>query len=325
MKKILAYLVVYILVLGFISGCSPGSSPSGSPSPSGSSSSKSSKSGSSSGASDGSSSSEESSEEKKNGNISASGSIALQPLLTQAVGTYKTEMEFTGAITIDGGSSLKGIADVAAGKVDIGNSDISPMQAGLDDLELVDHQIAVVAVGIVVSTDVAANLEEITTSDLKSIYTGKIDDWKQVAGWKGKSVPITGYYMKSGSGIRYIFDTYGIAATGTDAQIGEIENLIEIDSPASLQTALESDKGIIGYAALPYCTSLTLLKVDSVEASYENVYSGEYKMWGCEHMYTKGEPMGAAKAFIEYLTSPDIEETIIQSGYGLISEMKVSR
>jgi phosphate transport system substrate-binding protein len=158
-------------------------------------------------------------DDPKKGNIAAGGSTALQPLLTQAAGTFKSEKDFTGVITIDGGSSGQGLADVAAGKTDIGASDVAPEQLGLDGTGLVDHQVAIVAVGVAASKDVSENLADISTADLKGIFTGKITDWKQVTGWKGESLPITAYYYKAGSGIRYIFDTYGINSTLTDEQL----------------------------------------------------------------------------------------------------------
>jgi phosphate transport system substrate-binding protein len=316
MKKI---VILFLILILCAQGCSSEES-SGSPSPSSSASpSSSSGSSSSSGIQGGSSDSE------KTGIISASGSTALQPLLTQAVGTFTTEKKFKGTVTVSGGGSVQGITDVAAGKVDIGLSDISPQQAGKDGTGLVDNQIAVVAVGVAVSTDVASNMKEISTSDLKGIYTGKITDWKEVAGWKGVSTPITVYYEKSGSGIRYLFDNFGINTVLDNAQLKTLKNFIEIESPGKLQKDLENGKGGIGYAALPYCSKLKLLKIDGTEAAYESVYSGKYKIWGCEHMYTMGEPTGAAKSFIEYLTSQDFQKAITAGGYGIISEMKVSR
>ncbi|MGI5972106.1 MAG: substrate-binding domain-containing protein [Oscillospiraceae bacterium] len=246
-------------------------------------------------------------------------------MLTQAVASFKKDSEFKGAITIDGGGSLKGITEVAAGIVDIGNSDVSPMELNLDGTGLVDHQVAVVAVGVFVSPDVSSNLKEISSSDLKGIYTGVITDWKDVAGWKGTSLPITVYYQKSGSGIRVIFEKYAINTMLPDEQIALFYNFKLNQSPSMLQKDIEREKGVIGYEALPFCSKLKLLKVDGVEPTYENVYNGEYKIWGCEHMYTKGEPIGAAKTFIEYVTSEDFGETVTKNGYGLISEMKVSR
>jgi len=228
-------------------------------------------------------------------------------------------------ITIDGGSSGQGLADVAAGKTDIGASDVAPEQLGLDGTGLVDHQVAIVAVGVAASKDVSENLADISTADLKGIFTGKITDWKQVTGWKGESLPITAYYYKAGSGIRYIFDTYGINSTLTDEQLLGFETLKVVESPVGLSKLLGTEKGAIGYTALPYCTNLSLLKIDGAEANYDNVYSGKYKLWGCGHLYTKGEPKGAVKEFLDYLSNQDFQKKITDAGYGIISEMKVSR
>jgi phosphate transport system substrate-binding protein len=319
MKKTICIALALALTAVCLVGCSSGKSSSPSPSPSPSSSSGSP---SSSGSSQGD---QGSSDDPKKGVITVSGSTALQPLLTMAVGKFMTEKEYKGVVTVDGGGSGKGLTDVAAGKVDIGSSDVSPEQFKMEGTGLVDHQVAIVAVGVVVSPDVASNLMEISTADLKGIFTGEISDWKQVAGWKGVGTPITAFYHKAGSGIRYLFDTYGIAASLTEEQIGALKSLKLVESYGSFQNALETGKGTIGYAPLPYCNKLKMLKVDGSEASYENVYTGKYKIWGCGHLYTKGEATGAVKAFIEFLSSPDFGETVTKSGYGLISEMKVSR
>jgi len=328
MKKITALILALILTAACLTGCSSDES-SGSPSPE-SGASKSSDSGSSGSSSKSSDSKsegsggEEASEAEKAGNFTVSGSTALQPLLTQAVDSFKSDQEFKGAITINGGGSGQGLLDVAAGAVHIGTSDISFEQAGLDGMGLVDHQVAIVAVAVVVSADVAANLEDISVIDLKGIFTGTITDWKQVAGWKGVSLPIGVFYHKAGSGIRVLFETFGILTPLTDAQIAPFGNFTQV-AAGNLQTVLETGKGAIGYEALPYCSRLTKLMVDGYEANYENVYSGKYKIWGCEHMYTMGEPAGGVKAFLEYVTTSDFEERITEGEYGLISEMKVSR
>ena len=259
------------------------------------------------------------------GDITASGSTALQPLLTLAVDTFKTGKNFTGSVTINGGGSGTGLTDVAAGTVNIGDSDVTPEQAGKDGTGLVDHQVAVVAVGIAVSDDVAANLTTISTSDLASIYKGTFTNWNQVAGWKGKSLPILVLYRKAGSGTRTLFETYGISTKLSDADIGSFANFTKKESSGDLQTAITSGKGAIGYETLPYCKALKLIQVDGVDATYANVYTGTYKIWGFEHMYTKGEAAGSVKAFIDYVSSDAFAKTITDTGYGLASKMTVKR
>ena len=301
MKKILASVLAALMAATLFAGCgssaAPKSSPAASTAPTSSAA----------------------------GSITASGSTALQPLLNLAVTPFKTATSFNGSITINGGGSGTGLTDVAAGTVNIGNSDVTAEQAGKDATGLVDHKVAVVAVGIAVSPDVAKSISSITKDDLTSIFTGKFTNWNQVAGWTGGSLPISVLYRKAGSGTRTLFELYGIGKTMSDAQIGAFANFTKKESSGDLETAIASGKGAIGYETLPYCAKLTLLKIDGVEATYDNVYTGKYTIWGYEHMYTKGEATGSVKSFIDYVSSSAFAGTITSSGYGVISKMTVSR
>lgn len=304
MKKALAAIIAAIMLAASITGCSSQTSTTPTPSakPSAAPSSA-----------------------ALTGNITMSGSTALQPLLNLAVDPFKAAKGFTGSITINGGGSGQGLTDVSAGTVNIGNSDVTPEQAGKDGAGLVDNKVAVVAVGVAVSADVYEKLTNISSEDLKGIFTGKITNWNQVKGWTGASLPITVYYRKAGSGTRTLFELYGISTALTDAQIGAFANFTKKESSGDLESAIASGKGAIGYETLPYCAKLKLLKVDNIEANYDNVYSGKYKIWGYEHMYTKGAATGSAKAFIDYVMSDAFSATITKSGYGVISKMTVTR
>ncbi|SHI07632.1 phosphate transport system substrate-binding protein [Sporobacter termitidis DSM 10068] len=318
MKKYLALILAVMMALTLLAGCGTSGNSNTSPSASPSTSAPSS-------ATPSSAAPSPSPSEALTGNITADGSTALQPLLTLAVDPFKAATGFTGSITINGGGSGQGLTDVASGTVNIGNSDVTPEQAGKDGTGLVDHQVAVVAVGIAVSSDISANIKTISTADLTGIFTGKITDWNKVTGWTGGSVPIQVFYRKAGSGTRTLFETYGINSKLSDADLGAFANFTKKESSGDLQTAIASGKGAIGYETLPYCKDLTLLQVDGIDATYDNVYSGKYAIWGYEHMYTKGEATGSTKAFIDYVISSDFEKTITDNGYGLSSKMTVSR
>lgn len=318
MRKVLALILAVLIILTFISGCANDSEPDDAESSSTPETSESS-------SPDPSSESSEQGEDEKSGVITVEGSTALQPLITMAIGKFTEDNEFKGTVTINGSNSKEGLERTVDGKASVGMSDLSPEQAGIDGTELVDHQVAIIAIGVAASKDVAANLKNISSTDLKGIYSGTIKDWQQVEGWKGGSVPISVICGSSGSGARYLFDTYGSNVVLTDEQIGALDNFVVMESANEVYTAVESGQGTIGYLGLPYCEKLELLKIDGVEAKYEQVYTGEYKLWGVEHLYTKGEPKGPVKTFVEFMTSSDFEESITKNGYGLISEMKVSR
>ena len=50
-------------------------------------------------------------------------------------------------------------------------------------------------------------------------------------------------------------------------------------------------------------------------------YSGKYKVWGYEHMYTKGNPDAVTKAFLDYMMGDKFAGDLEQMGYGVSSKM----
>ena len=125
-----------------------------------------------------SSSSSSSSAPAKQSKILAVGSTALQPLLEQAAKQYQTDNP-KAEITVQGGGSGAGLSQVAAGSVTIGNSDIFAQEKkDLKADDLVDHQVAVVAIAPVVNKD--AGVKNISTQQLIDIFQGKITNWKEV-------------------------------------------------------------------------------------------------------------------------------------------------
>lgn len=262
------------------------------------------------------------------GNITADGSTALQPLLTKAIAPFKEKYSFGGSITINGGGSGAGLTDVMSGAVNIGNSDVTPVMAGKPGDGLVDHQVCVVGVGIAVSNNVYANIKSISSADLTAIFNGSITDWKNVKGYTGASLPIQVFFRKSGSGTRKLFEQYGSQASLTDTQLAKFANFSKKESSGDLETAITSAPttvGAIGYDSIPYCKNLKLLALNDVPCDYAHIYTGEYNIWGYEHMYTKGTPSKTIQTFIDYISSADFSSTIISSGYGVISEMKTTR
>src|SRR5579859_3326505 len=110
------------------------------------------------------------------GTLTISGSTALQPLVTAVAKDYTGKC--SGAtITVNGGGSSTGKANVEAGSVGIGDSD-TPASAAQSDL--VDHQVAVVTFGVIVNSD--TGVTNLTTAQIQGIYTGTYTNWSQVGG-----------------------------------------------------------------------------------------------------------------------------------------------
>lgn len=285
------------------------------------------------------------------GDVVMRGSSALYPLMQLAVNpfTQKYGNLFGGKVDTGAGEgSGAGLDAVESGSsgCNIGNSDVTVAQAGKSYSDLVDHQVAVVAVAIVVNPDVAKAFgsNPIRMSDVLGIYNGTITNWTQVSGYKGGSQAIAVCYRKKGSGTRTLFQTYGIPGTLFDENKAPFNgnSFLYTNASADLANAVKNQAGAVGYETLPYCGDMNKLPVlfdldargnkltnvtgSGVACSYANVYSGAYKIWGYEHMYTKGTPASnsSVKAFIDYITSADFQPTILSKGYGIATDLSAA-
>ncbi|MDF2503194.1 MULTISPECIES: phosphate ABC transporter substrate-binding protein [Clostridium] len=253
------------------------------------------------------------------GSITISGSTALQPLAEKAVDGFKQKNP-DATVNVQGGGSGTGLTQVSQGAVDIGNSDIFAEEK-LDATTaktLTDHKVCVIGFAVVTSKDV--DVTNLTKAQIKDIFTGKVTNWNQVG---GKNLPINVVHRTSGSGTRATFTKTVLDGTKEKDDIGTTQ-----DSNGAVKTAMSKTSGSISYLALSYLTEdvkqdIKEVKIDNVDSSKENITEGKYPFWSYEHMYTKGEPKGISKAFIDYIVSSDNKALIEKLGYIATSDMKV--
>lgn len=258
---------------------------------------------------------EKTSGDSLSGTVTASGSSALLPL-AQAAADKFMESNPDLVITVNGGGSGEGLKQVADGSVDIGNSDVSAEEKLDADVAktLTDHEVAIVAMAPVVNKDLG--ITSLTTDQLVSIFTGKVTNWKDVGGPDEEILLVT---RPSSSGTRTTFKKW--ALNGEEEASNEA---LETDDSGTLVQTVSTNKGAIGYVALSYLVNTTdvqAVAIDGVEPTLENAYSGEYKVWSYEHMYTNGEGSKEAQAFIEYMCGDEFASEVEKMGYGVVSKL----
>lgn len=252
---------------------------------------------------------------KLSGSVTASGSSALLPLAQAAAEAFmKTNTD--ASITVNGGGSGTGLKQVAEGSVDIGNSDVTAEEK-LDAsaaADLVDHKVCTVTMAAVVNKELG--ITNLTSEQLISIFTGETKNWSEVGGPDEEILLVT---RPSSSGTRALFKEW--ALNGQEEASNEA---LETDDSGTLVQTIVDNKGAIGYVALSYLVnndSVQSVSIDGVEPTLENTYNGTYKVWGYEHMYTKGEGSELAQAFINYMMSDEFGTNIESMGYGVSSKM----
>jgi phosphate transport system substrate-binding protein len=248
------------------------------------------------------------------GNLTASGSTALQPLVSAVAKDYQAKCSGS-TITVNLGGSGTGLSQAENGSVQIGNSDIFKKSAQPD---LVDHQVAIVVFGLIVNSKVT--VKNLTTAQIKSIYSGQTTNWSQVG---GPNLPIVVVSRPTSSGTRATFQSYVLGGPET---VQGPSNLTT-DSTGTVVKNVQQTAGAIGYVALSSAKSsgLTILTIDGNDATNSSlVESNTYKFWNIEHMYTKGAATGLAQALINYMGSSDGKTEAQKLSFLNISDMQSS-
>ncbi|OYN65289.1 phosphate ABC transporter substrate-binding protein [Bacillus safensis] len=257
-----------------------------------------------------------SNKDEASGSITISGSSAMQPLVLAAAEKFMDKHP-KADIQVQAGGSGAGLSQVSEGSVQIGNSDVfAEEKDGIDAKALKDHKVAVVGMAAAVNPEVG--VKDITKDELKKIFTGKNKNWKELG---GKDQKITLVNRPDSSGTRATFVKYALDGATPAEGITE-------ESSNNVQKIIAETPGAIGYLAFSYLKEdkITPLSIDGVKPEESNVESGKYTIWAYEHSYTKGEPEGLAKQFLDYLMSDEVQKEIVKDqGYISVSNMKVER
>ena len=244
------------------------------------------------------------------GNVSLNGSTSMEPFvngLSEAIRevypNLVLEPQFTG--------SSAGIEAVTNGTADIGNSSRS-----LTDEEkaggLEENIVAIDGIAVIVHPD--NDVEDLTTDQLKKIYTGEITNWSEVGG-ADEAIVVVG--REAGSGTRGAFEEIlGVEDACKYAQ--------ELNETGAVVAKVGETEGAIGYVSLDNVKdSVKALKLDGVEASEETIKDGSYSLQRPFVMATKGkisEQSEAVQAIFEFIDSEAGQKVIEQ--VGLVSAKK---
>ena len=139
------------------------------------------------------------SNENLSGSLSLAGSTSMEKLC-EALKESFMEKNPGVTVTVEYTGSGSGIESVTAGSVDIGDSS----RALTDDEKANGVEENIVAIdGIAVITDKDNSVTELTSDDLKKIYTGEISNWKDLGG-KDEAIVAIGREAASGLSLIHI-------------------------------------------------------------------------------------------------------------------------
>ena len=251
------------------------------------------------------------------GTVTYDGASSFQALVEAAAEQFMNDNPDV-SITGSGNGSGTGLTAVADGTVNIGNSDVfaeTKLEAD-QAATLVDHEVAVVGMGPVVSLNVT--VDDLTLEQLAGIFSGQITNWSEVG---GEDAEIHVLNRKAGSGTRATFEA---AVFGAD--VPDFAGEAELDKSGDVQTQLGSTDNAISYLDFSHFdeTKFKAIKVGGVEPTSENVTDNSFPIWATEHMYCKEDADEVTKAFLEYMLSDDVQGSLVEEqGFIPVSQMTV--
>ncbi len=235
--------------------------------------------------------------------ITMSGSTSMEKLCN----TLKEEyMNKTGVeIDVQFTGSGAGIQAVSDGTVNIGNS-----SRALKDEEkakgISENIVALDGIGIIV--DKANTVTDISKDNLAKVYKGEIKNWSELG---GADEPIVVIGREAGSGTRGAFEE--ILSVEDNCVYAQ-----EISSTGAVMAKVASTPGAIGYVSLDVIDdTVSILKVDGIEATADNIKNGTYTIQRPFVMATKGaisEQSQTVQDFFNYLNSEEGQEIITKLG-----------
>lgn len=159
--------------------------------------------------------------------------------------------------------------------------------------------------GIVIAVNKNNPVQDLTTDQIKKIFSGEIKNWSELGG-ANKSITILGREAASGTrdGFESIFQLEAPAYSA------------ELSSTGEIVTKISSDASAIGYISLESVNdNVAACKVDGIAATKENIMSGTYTVQRpFLQIYIKGTDSALIHAWFDYIDSPEGQQIIEQTG-----------
>jgi phosphate transport system substrate-binding protein len=173
------------------------------------------------------------------------------------------------------------------------------------DAGLVGTLIAKDAIAVLVNSN--NPITELSSEQLRDIFTGKITNWAELG---GEDLLIRPYVVKPASATRHVFAATVLA--------GENYHNVETISPdVRIALLVAQERGGIGqlsFAFLGDRHGIKTLIVDGQEASVNNP---DYPITRPLYIATHGQPSGKVKNFLDWTLSPQGQEIIKQRFVGV--------
>lgn len=230
-------------------------------------------------------------------------------------------------ISVTGGGSGTGFAALINGTIDVANASRGIKAEEIEQAEAsgftpVEFVVANDAIAVIVHPDNPIN--EMTLEQVSRIYKGEVNNWKEIG---GEDRPIVRLSRETNSGTHvYFLETVIRLGSKEDRSIFSADTLL-LPSSEGIIAEVSENPNAIGYDGLGYITE-DVKKIalaaenggDYILPSVETVKNGSYPVSRFLYMYTRDEPEGAIKTYLDWIVAEDAQAIVTELGFVPISE-----
>jgi phosphate transport system substrate-binding protein len=225
-------------------------------------------------------------------------------------------------ISVTGGGSGTGIAALINKTVDIANASrqIKPeeiQQAKTNGVNPTEFVVARDAIAVVVNPSNPVN--HLTIQQLSDIYSGKINNWKEVGGEDRVIVRLS---RETNSGTHVFFLENVIRLGDPNNKTFFSADTLLLPSSEGITAETRDNPNAIGYDGLGYVTpEVKVIPVSKDETgpfilpSADSVNNGQYPIARDLYMYTDGTPTGAVSDYLNWIMTAEAQNIVTQLGF----------
>jgi phosphate transport system substrate-binding protein len=244
--------------------------------------------------------------------------------VAQAWAEHYKEVDATVAVAVSGGGSGVGFSALINGKVDIANASRKIKareieQARKNGVEAVEFIVGYDALAIFVHKK--NPVESLTLAQLAEIYGegGASETWDkvdvEVPGAKNNMIVRVSRQNNSGT---YAYFKKAVLGKGREYKLGSLD----MHGSKDVVHLVATTPGAVGYSGLAYATHEVRTvpvardeKSPAVAPSVQTASDGSYPIARPLFMYTRGQPEGEVKKYLDWILSDAGQRILLEKGY----------
>ena len=244
--------------------------------------------------------------------VRVSGSTTVLPLAEGGAEAFNADQSEYQVIVTGGGTGV-GIKNIAEGNSEIGmaSREVTSDEISQFGDKFEENMVGYDGIVIAVSKQISeAGVTALTKDQVKEIYNGEINNWKDLGGPDEQILVVA---REQGSGTRDTFnedimDDKKAETPGVNTVAG---------SNAEIRTALTGSDSAIGYLGFSYAEdgAVGVITLDGVTPTSETIKDGSYELARKLYFYTFGDATKGAQAFIEFMTDADGQKVAEEYGF----------